>query len=84
MFKGGENLKVWYTGGKAYIDIDDAVEVVVGSVGDRELEIYKTNRDDWEAMIYKETRVDLMHMQEGDLRDFMDLMITVRNLSIGF
>jgi len=84
MSKGGEILKVWNVGGKPYIDIDDAVEVVVGLVGDRELEIYKTNRDDWKVMIYKEARVDLMHMEEGDVHDFMGVLITIGNIPFDF
>jgi len=83
VFKGGEslNLKVWNVGGKAFIDIDDAVEVVVGLVGDRELEIYKTNRDNWKVMIYKEARAALKHMKDGDVHDFMGVLITIGNLS---
>jgi hypothetical protein len=75
-------LNVWYVGGKAYIDIDDAVEVVVGLVGEREMAIYKINRDDWEVMIYKEARTDLMHMEQGDELDFMGVPITIGYLSI--
>jgi len=82
MSKGGENLKVWNVGGKAYIDIDDAVEAVVGLVGDREMAIYKANRDDWKVMIYKEARSDLKHMKEGDEHDFMGVLITIGNLSL--
>ena len=70
-------MKVWNVGGNAYINIDDAVEVVVGLVGDEEMEIYKTNRDDWKAMIYKEARAALKHMQEGDTEDFMGVIITI-------
>jgi len=75
-------LKVWNVGGKAYIDIDDAVEAVVGLVGDREKAIYKSNRDDWEVMIYKEARADLKHMKEGDEHDFMGVLITIGNMSL--
>jgi hypothetical protein len=82
MLKGGNNLKVWNIGGKAYIDIDDAVEIVVGLVGDREMTTYKTAHDDWETMIYKEARADLKHMQAGDEHDFMGVLITVGNMSI--
>ena len=84
VFKGGESLKVWYVGGKAYIDIDDAVELVVGLVGDREREIYKTNRDNWEVMMYKEARAALKHMKEGEVHDFMGVLITIGNLSLDF
>ena len=35
-------MKVWYVGGQAYIDIDDAVEATVSLVGDREMAIYKS------------------------------------------
>ena len=73
-------MKVWNVGGKAYINIDDAVEVVVGLVGDREKAIYKTNRDDWEVMIYKEAQADLKHMQEVDEHDFMGVLVTVDNI----
>ena len=75
-------MKVWNVGGKAYIDIDDAVEAVVGLVGDREMAIYKTNRDDWNAMIYKEARADLKHMKEGDVHDFMGVLISTGNLAL--
>ena len=75
-------MKVWNVGGKAYIDIDDAVEAVVGLVGDREMAIYKTNRDDWEVMICKEARADLKHMEEGDKHNFMGVLITIGNVSL--
>ena len=75
------NLKVWHVGGKAFIDIDDAVEMVVGLVGDRALAIYKTNRDNWKVMIYKEARAALKHMEEGEVHDFMGVLITLGNMS---
>jgi hypothetical protein len=77
-----ENLKVWYVGGEAYNNIDDAVEAVVGLVGDREMALYIIARDDWETMIYKEARVVLKHMEEGDVHDFMGVLITIGNMSI--
>jgi len=73
-------LKIWNVGGKSYIDIDDAVEAVVGLVGDREMALYKANRDNWKVMIYKEARVDLKHMEEGDELDFMGVRITIGNM----
>lgn len=69
-------MKVWNVGGKIYLDIDDAAEAVVGLVDDRMLKIYKTNRDDWEAMIRKEVRADLKYMQEGVHHNFMGVLIT--------
>jgi len=77
VYKGGESLKVWNVGGKAYIDIDDAVEAVVRLVGDREMALYKTNHDDWKVMIYKDARADLNHMKEGYEHDFMGVLITI-------
>ena len=75
------NLKVWHVGGKAFIDIDDAVEMVVVLVGEHALPIYKTNRDNWNVMIYKEARAALKHMEEGDTHDFMGVLITIGNMS---
>ena len=78
------NLKVWNVGGKAFIDIDDAVETVVGLVGDRALAIYKTNRDNWDEMICKEAQEALKHMEDGDVLDFMGVRITIGNMSFDF
>ena len=64
-------MGVWNVGGKAYIDIDDAVEAVVGLVGDREMNIYKTNRDDRKVMIYKEARLDLKHVEEREMSSIL-------------
>ena len=75
-------MKVWNVGGKAYIDIDDAVEAVVGLVGDRQMAIYKTNRDNSKVMIFKEARANLKHMKEGDEHDFMGVLITTGNMSL--
>lgn len=75
-------MKAWYVGGKAYIDIDDAVEVVVNLVGDREMAIYKSAHDDSHVMIFKEARADLQHMSEGDVHDFMGVLITAGNIPI--
>ena len=74
-------MKVWYVGGQAYIDIDDAVEVTVSLVGDREMAIYKSTHDDAHSMIYKEARLELQHMDKGDELDFMGVMITVGNIN---
>jgi hypothetical protein len=75
-------MKVWYVYGKAYVDIDDAVDAVVGSVGDREMAVYKPTRDDWETMIHKEARATLKHMDEVDQHDFMGVLITSGNMPI--
>jgi hypothetical protein len=77
-------LKAWHVGGKSYIDIDDAVEAVVCLVGDRERAIYASTHDKAHEMIYKEARVDLLHMEEGDTHDFMGALITVENIDFGF
>ena len=68
MSKGGERN----VGGKAYIDIDEAIEAVVGLVGERCMAIYKSNRDDWEVMIRKEARADLRRMTQGSELNFME------------
>ncbi len=77
-----EHFKVWYIGSKAYIDIDDAVEAVVTLVGDRERASCKSVHDDAHVMIFKEARADLQHMDEGDTRDFMGVLVTVGNISL--
>jgi len=76
-------LKVWYIGGKAYIDIDDAVEVVVGLAGASEVAEYAAAHYDWQAMIYKEARADLKHMQENDEHNFMGVLISAGNMLFG-
>lgn len=76
-------MKVWYIGGKAYIDIDDAVEMVVGLVGDSEMAVYKAGRDDWQTMIYKEARASLKDMEENDEHDFMGVLISAGKLPFG-
>jgi hypothetical protein len=77
-------LKAWHVGGKSYIDIDDAVEVVVSLVGDHERAIYESTHKDANEMIFKEARADLLHMVEGDTHDFMGILITVENIPFGF
>jgi len=76
-------LKVWIIGGKAYIDIDDAVEMVVGLVGASEMAEYAAAHDDWQTMIYKEARADLKHMEENDELNFMGVLVSAGKLSIG-
>jgi hypothetical protein len=76
-----ENFKVWYVGGKAYIDIDDAVEAVLSLVGEREMAIYKSACDDAHVKIFKEARLSLQHMSEGDEEDFMGVFITAGTIS---
>ncbi len=77
-------MKVWYVGGQAYIDIDDAVEATVSLVGDREMAIYKSTHDDAHIMIFKEARADLQHLDEGYTHDFMGVIITVGNINFDF
>ena len=82
--EGGKNLKAWRIGGRPYIDIDDAVEAVVSLVGDRERAIYESTHKDGHVMIFKEARVDMLHMDEGGTHDFMGVIITIENIPFGF
>jgi hypothetical protein len=77
-------LKAWRIGGRPYIDIDDAVEAVVSLVGERERAIYESTHKDGHVMIFKEARVDLLHMVEGDMHDFMGVIVTIENGPFGF
>jgi hypothetical protein len=76
---GGKNLIVWHIGGKAYVDIDDAVQMVVGLVGDDELEAYKESTANWKTMIYKQARADLKQMKANDVHDFLGVIISAVN-----
>jgi hypothetical protein len=75
-------MKVWYIGRETYFDIDDAVEAVVSLVGDREREIHKFTHADSDIMIFKEARATLQHMCEGDVHDFMGVLITTGNIPL--
>jgi hypothetical protein len=77
-------LKAWHIGGKSYIDIDDAVEAVVSLVGNRERAIYESTHKDAHVMIFKEARIDLLRMVDGDIHDFMGVIITIENVPLGF
>jgi predicted oxidoreductase len=77
-------LKAWYVGGKPYIDIDDAALTVVSLVGDREREIYNSTHDDPQVRILKEARLALQDMCDGDVHDFMGVIVTIENLPWGF
>lgn len=77
-------MKAWYVGGTPYIDIDDAALVVVSSVGERERAIYESSHDDPQVRILKEARADLQHMSEGDVHDFMGVIITIGSVPFGF
>ena len=77
-------MKAWRIGGRAYIDIDDAVEAVVSLVGERERAIYESTHKDGHVMIYKEARVALLHMVQGDMHDFMGVLITIEKIPFGF
>ncbi len=77
-------MKAWHIGGKSYIDIDDAVHAVVSLVGNRERAIYASTHKDADVMIFKEARVDLLHMDEGVTHDFMGVIVTIENIPFGF
>ncbi len=76
-------MRAWYVGGQAYIDIDDAVEAVVRLVEDREMAIYTSTHGGRHAMIFQEARAVLQYMSDGDVHDFMGVLITAGYSAIG-
>jgi hypothetical protein len=74
------NLNAWYVNGNAYMYIDDAVKAVVSLIGERELAIYGSEHVNANVMLSKEARAVLLDMAEGDVHDFMGVLITIENI----
>ncbi len=77
------SLKAWFIGSDAFIDIEDAVFVVVGLVPNRERAIYDSTHTDAHNLILKEARADLLNMRDGDILNFLGVLITSGYIPLG-